>query len=113
MQRRTNEWYQGLREASSEDDDEDIIVHLETSFSHHQKSPHAGRGASQLRPPLGPSVRDKCSPPLVHVERAHSSRSSTSNSSNSEPGSSGSVRGRTSSRSPPSVDGGTVLSSSS
>lgn len=116
MQRRTNEWYQGLREASSEDDDDDVIVHLETSFSHPKKSPHTfgpGRGSSHPRSPLGLSVRDKSSPPLVHVQGAHSSRSSTSNSSNSEPGSFGSVRDRTSSRSPPSVDGGTVLSSSS
>lgn len=108
MQRRTNEWYQGLREASSEEDDEDIIIHLETSFSHHQKSPHHfGRG-SHVRSPLG--LRDKSSPPLVHVEGAHSSRSSASNS---EPGTSSSVRGRTTSHSPPSADGVTVLSNSS
>ena len=37
MQRRTNEWYQGLREASSEEEDEeDIIMELETSFMHNK-----------------------------------------------------------------------------
>lgn len=117
MQRRTNEWYQGLREASSEDDEDEVVV--ETSFSQLQKSPPTFQasdgisGASNKSPPLSSSGWSKRSPPLwtnVHVESVQGSRSSGSNSSNSELGS---VRDRTSSRSPPSGDGTTVLSSSS
>ena len=63
MQRRTNEWYQGLREASSEEDDEDVILELETTFSsphdhsHLKKTKNTpsvvkwGAGASNKSPP--------------------------------------------------------------
>jgi sodium/hydrogen exchanger 8 len=130
MQRRTNEWYQGLREASSEEDDEDVILELETTFSsphdhsHLKKTKNTpsvvkwGAGASNKSPPplrssggkglLG--TKSSPTPPVwteVQLESGResmSSKSSGSNSSNSELG--GSVRDRTTSRSPQSVDTG-------
>ena len=125
MQRRTNEWYQGLREASSEEDEEDIVIELETTFS---KSPRSvarwtGSGpASNKSPPTSRSgrslLKESPTPPLwteVNLESgresSRSSRSSGSNSSNFEVGF---VRDRMASRSPPSAeDSGGLPSNSS
>ena len=86
MQRRTNEWYQGLREASSEEEDEeDIITELETSFMHNK---------------------------TVRVDVPNGPRLVGSNNSGSSSNSEGSsVRGRTVSRSPGDipVSGGGVM----
>ena len=130
MQRRTNEWYEGLREVSSEDDDEEVILELETTFSspqHHtshlkktkdDSSPSVakwGGGASNKSPPplRGGggrgllNAKSSPTPPLwteVQLESGRESRlsrSSGSNSSNSELGRGSYVRDRTtSSRSP-------------
>ena len=106
MQRRTNEWYQGLREASSEEDD---VVELETAFSHHHKSASAWNGgASNKSPPL--LAAGKASPSLWTDVQLEGGRYSGSNSSNSERSS---VQHRTNSRSPPHGDGVTMFSSGS
>jgi sodium/hydrogen exchanger 8 len=129
MQRRTNEWYQGLREASTEEEDEeDIVAELETTFSsphlHQKRAPPPAapwRGGASINSPLPPLQRKgvgntKTSPTPqlwteIQLESGQSSRSSGSNSSNSELSG---VRDRTSSRSPPSGDAAaSVLSSSS
>ena len=137
MQRRTNEWYQGLREVSSEEDEEDVILELETTFSPPQlkktKNPPpvamwggGGGGSNKSPPPRGGgggggrgllNTKSSPSPPLwteVQLEGGRESRSSRSSASNSELSS---VRDRTTSRSPPSLDdvksGGSLLSSSS
>lgn len=136
MQRRTNEWYQGLREASSEEEEEEVILELETTFGspsslHLKDSPAAvkwkGNSSKKSTPQLRNSgcgfmdTKSSPTPPLwtdVRLEcgegTGSSIRSSGSNSSNSELGV---VRDRTTSRSPPSLDdvagGGGLLSSSS
>ena len=126
MQRRTNEWYQGLREASSDDEEEeDIVVELETTFTSNQLSPssssgNTGRGGAKNSsykspPPPGYDGRGyggrglKGSPtaasPLwtdVNLEGSGHESGRGSHSSNSELGF---VRDRTCSRSPPSGDG--------
>jgi sodium/hydrogen exchanger 8 len=106
MQRRTNEWYQGLREESSEEED---VIELETTFSHHHTSPSTwSSGASNKSPPLLTS--SKASPPLWTDVQLESGRSSGSNSSHSEHSS---LQHRTNSRSPTYGDGVTIFSSSS
>ena len=124
MQRRTNEWYQGLREASSEEGDEDIVLELETTLSSpHKKSPNplarwSGSSSSNKSPPLQRGGRGllKVSPTpqlWAEVDLVGGGRSSRSSGSNSELGF---VRDRTASRSPPSAGdggGGGLLPSSS
>ena len=120
MQRRTNEWYQGLREASSEgeEEEEDVIVELETTFTKQQAPGRPpwrdeGRGGVSYKSPPPPAYNRrglKKSPqpsPVwsdVNLECSGQENNRSSGGSHSSNSELVFVRDRTASRSPPSGD---------